>query len=153
MTTERIDPLAVIAVVSMNGGEALVLNRPVRFRYEEVGRDFIGSDGPFRDFLGYSPGSGHFKAFAGRELTLSMVDGTTRKVKDHWWSRLLPGCVSVALGGVESLRKCYVFSGGASIKPDDLAALRSEYTGCVYPYWDYEKVIKDAALAAFGRQG
>jgi len=30
----------------------------------------------------------------------------------------------------------------AAITPDELAALRATYTGCVYPYWDYEKVIK-----------
>jgi len=135
--------LEVVAVVSMNGnGEALVLNRPIRFVYERAGKDFIGADGPFRDVLRYSPGGGSFKAFGGREFPLLMADGSTETVKDHWWSSFFPGTVGAAYGSVESLKKCYVFYGGACITPADLAALRATYTGCVYPYWDYEKVLK-----------
>lgn len=131
--------LSVVAVVDMNGGEGLVLSRPLRFVYSRSGKDFIGSDGPFRDVLRYDRAS---DAFAGRELSLLMDDGSTETVKDHWWQSYFPGCVSVAFGDVESLRKCYVFSGGACISPFDLAALRATYTGCVYPYWDYERVVK-----------
>lgn len=134
--------LSVVAVVAMNGGEALVLNRPLRFIYEPDGKGFLGSDGPFRDVLYYEQGYGGFVAFAGRELSLPMADGSTRTVKDHWWSGSIKGYAGATYGDVESLRKCYVFSGGACIARDDLAALRATYTGCVYPYWDYEKVIK-----------
>lgn len=48
------DRLIVVAVVKFNAGEALVLNRPLRFVYEKVGNDFVGKDGPFKDFLYYS---------------------------------------------------------------------------------------------------
>lgn len=144
MDAKKVDvvtPLSVVAVVEMNGREALVLNRRISFVYEKVGNDYIGSDGPFRDALIYECGGGRLVAFAGRELSLCMTDGSIQKVKDHWWSSMLKGYSSVAYGDVESLEKCYVFFGGACIEADDLADLRSTYTGCVYPYWDYEKIV------------
>lgn len=140
-------PLLLIAVVSFNkDSEALVLNRPLQMVYEKVGQDYIGSDGPFRDRLAFSPGRGRFKAFAGREIRIRLADGSIESLKDHWWQSFLPDHVSVIHGSVESLKDCYVFGGGACIAPDDLAALRATYTGCVYPYWDYEKVIKFDAM-------
>lgn len=135
------EPLKVVAVVSVNKGEALVLNRPLDFIYERSGQDYIGSDGPFRDVLYYERSGGQFVAFGGRELSLTMSDGSIQKLKDHWWSGSQKGSVSVAWGDVESLKRCYVFMGGSCIHPDELAALRATYDGCVYPYWDYEKVI------------
>jgi hypothetical protein len=135
------DPISVVAVVSANGGEWLVLNRKLSFVYEKVGNDYIGTDGPFRDLLSYER-AGVMKAFAGRPMTLRMADGSDFIAQDHWWAHHIKGMTSVAYGDVESLRKCYVFSGGACIAPDDLATLRNAYTGCVYPYWGYEKVIK-----------
>ena len=134
-------PLSVVAVVKFNNGEALVLNRPLQLKYERVGNDYIGSDGPFRDALIYSRGSGRFVAFAGRELTIPMKDGSTQKLKDHWWSGSIDGYKHVTCSATESLKRCYVFS-GALCAPQALATLRSTYQGCVYPYRDYEKVIK-----------
>lgn len=138
----EVAPLSVVAVVLVNKSEALVLNRPLRFRYRKEGNDYIGRDGPFVDVLLYQSGTFPFKAFAGREITLAMEDGSTVVVKNRWWHSVRKGFASVAYGDVDSLRKCYVFYGGACIAPDDLKALRETYTGCVYPYWDYEKVIK-----------
>ncbi|WP_445336275.1 hypothetical protein ACSR9E_10145 [Citrobacter koseri] len=136
------EELKVVAVVQFNKGEALVLNRPLNFIYEEIGRDLIGSDGPFKRPLLHSPASEAFKAFAGSEMKLQMQDGSQRIVKDHWWSGSLPGHQSVTACDLESLRKCYVFYGGMGITADDFQALRESYNGCVYPYWDYERVIK-----------
>lgn len=139
------EALLVVAVVMVNDSEALVLNRPIRFSYERVGQDFLGSDGPLRDFLYYERGGGSFKAFAGRELSLQMADGSVEKLKDHWWSGTPKGCRDVIVGDVEALRACYVFS-SAQIEREAYAALRGTYTGCVYPYRDYEKVIKFDAM-------
>ncbi len=130
----------VVAVVKFNDGEALVLNRPIEFVYEEVGRDFVGSDGPFRDFLGYGR-DGSMKAFGGRELSLTMKDGSIRKIKDNWWATWKKGYKDVVLKDIDGLQRCYVFN-SAHITPEDYATLRGEYTGPVYPYWDYEKIIK-----------
>ncbi|OWG18289.1 hypothetical protein KDK82_1768 [Delftia sp. K82] len=134
-------PLSVVAVVQFNDEEALVLNRPLQLTYERVGNDYIGSDGPFRAALVYSHGSGRFVAFAGRELTIAMKDGTTQKLKDHWWSGSIKGYRDITRSDVESLKRCYVFS-SALCDPESFAALRSSYQGCVYPYRDYEKLIK-----------
>ena len=134
--------LKVVAVVDVNGREALVLNRPLKLLYERHGNDFVGSDGPFRNVLYYQRSSGRFVAFAGRELALQMKDGSVEKIKDHWWSGSMKGYESTTYSDVESLKKCYVFYGGTCIDPAEFAALRATYTGCVYPYWDYEKVIK-----------
>lgn len=136
------EELKVIAVVQINNSEALVLNRPLKFVYDEIGKDLIGSDGPFKRPLLYSPASAAFKAFSGSEMTLHMRDGSQRKVKDHWWSGCLPGYQGVTACDLESLKHCYVFFGGMAITPEDYQALRDSYTGCVYPYWDYEKLIK-----------
>lgn len=133
--------LKVVAVVQFNKDEALVLNRPINFTYEQVGNDYIGTDGPLTRALYYTRASAAFKAFAGSELTLRMKDGTVRKIKDHWWSGQPSEHIHVTVGDIESLKDCYVF-GGASIRREDFQALRESYTGCVYPYWDYEKVIK-----------
>lgn len=134
--------MSVVAAVSMNDGEGLVLNRPVRFVYERVGRDYIGADGPFKHTLVYQAGSGRFVAFAGRPLTLDMSDGSTVTVQNSWWNSMQPGHVGIAYSDVESLRRCYVFSGGATISPEDLAQLRATYSGRVYPYWDYEAALR-----------
>lgn len=142
MSKSATEDLRVVAVVQFNHGEALVLNRSVQFVYEQVGNDFVGKDGPFRDYLYYSRGG---SAFAGRELSLTMSDGSVKAIKDHWWHGTPKGAVDVPIGDVESLRKCYVFYSG-SLSQDDFLALRSTYTGCVYPYWDYEKVIKHKDL-------
>ena len=137
---EKANQLSVVAVVKFNAGEALVLNRPIRFVYEKVGNDFVGKDGPFSHFLYYSRGGGSFVAFAGRTLSLQMADGTVCNVKDHWWHGTPKGCVDAIIGDVESLQRCYVFGSG-SIQKEAYQALRDTYTGVVYPYWDYEKII------------
>jgi hypothetical protein len=128
----------VLAVVQFNQDEALVLNRPIKFVYHERGRSFVGVDGPFRDYLAYGGGSG---AFAGRELTLPMEDGSVRKIRDQWWAAVLDGYRDVVVHSLEELQRCYVFS-GAKVSAYDYSALRATYSGCVYPYWDYEKVIR-----------
>ncbi|WOJ09116.1 hypothetical protein [Citrobacter koseri] len=135
------EELKVVSVVQFNKGEALVLNRPANFIYEQIGNDYIGTDGPLTRALYYSRASAAFRAFAGSELTLMMTDGSVRKIKDHWWAGHMAGHVDAVVGDIESLKKCYVF-GPAQMTLEEYQALRETYTGCVYPYWDYERVIK-----------
>lgn len=133
--------LRVVALVEINKSVGIVLNRPIKLVYEKVGQDFIGKDGPFTSFLYYQQSTRHFRAFGGAELTLPLIDGSTVVVKNDWWSGLLKDHCRVAAGSVDELKKCYVFS-GVSIKERDLFDLKKSYSGRVYPYWDYEKVIK-----------
>lgn len=135
-------PISLVAVVDMNGGEALVLNRPLAYVYERDGNDYVGKDGPFKSRYAYERAHGRFVGFAGREIVLNMADGSMTTIKDHWWDNGMKGCVSVAANCIDVLKKCYVFFGCNHITPEDLAALRSTYTGCVYPYCEYEKLIK-----------
>lgn len=141
-TLEVADPMKIIAVVEFNKGEAFVLNRAPKFLYERQGNDLIATDGPFTAVYRYELPCGRFKAFAGREFDIPMLDGSTIKASGQYWASGLEGHLEVTWSIEERLRDCYVFFGGAMAKPDELAALRSEYNGCVYPYWDYEKVLK-----------
>ena len=65
------------------------------------------------DYLFYRPGTQN--AFAGRELTLTMKDGTISKIKDSWWDKgAYPEhgkFVSVGLGTIDKLRNCYGYAG------------------------------------------
>ncbi len=131
-------PIEVVAVVAVNDDEALVLNRPLQLRYHRDGKSFVGVDGPFRSHLMWSPERG---AFAGAELRLRMDDGTVEVIKDHWWASYPKGFRFVPVGDIAGLQRCYVYS-GCEISHEDFAALRSTYNGCVYPYWDYQKVIR-----------
>ncbi|MFU2318955.1 hypothetical protein [Rahnella sp. PCH160] len=133
--------LKVVAVVQFNKEEALVFNRPVSFTYELAGKDYVGTDGPLTNYLYFERAGGYFKAFAGSELTLNMKDGSVQKIKDHWWHGTKKDQIDIAVGDVDSLKKCYVFS-SASVSKSEFQALRDTYEGCIYPYWDYEKVIK-----------
>lgn len=137
MTTES--DLRVVAVVKVNGKEAFVLNRPINITYEKVGRDFIGSDGPFKDALAYD-NSGLGKAFAGRSFDLKMKDGSVETIKDHWWDVGIKGHVGITACDIDSLKRCYVFC-GYSASPEEIKALRDAYEGDIYSYRDYEKVI------------
>lgn len=135
------NPFSLVAIVKFNNEEAFVLDRPLHFIYKLVGNDFVGADGPFQDYLYYEKDCGSSVAFAGRELNLDMADGSVEKIKNHWWSGIQEGHKELTISSVEALKKCYVF-GSASIPKEQLVKLRASYSGCVYPYWDYEKVLR-----------
>lgn len=85
--------------------------------YEKIGTDFVGSavddDGDiiFSHFL-HKGSSG---AFGGRELALTMKDGSTQKIKDYWWDngyyRQHGEFVDIGAGTLEELQECYVYYG------------------------------------------
>jgi hypothetical protein len=133
--------LKIVAVVKFNDGEALILNRPLYFLYEFSGRDLIGGDGPFRYAYRYEAPSSRLKAFAGRKFDIPLKDGGSVAAHGQYWQSHISGTASVTYAAVEQLVKCYVFYGGACVDLEIYAAMRAEYTGCVYPYRDYEKVI------------
>lgn len=132
--------LKIVAVVSMNGSEALVLNRPLRFLYAQEGNDFIGRDGDFSYYYKYERGGGRFVAFAGRPVSIHLENGESKTLQDHWWHHVPTGVRSVSVCSNDELRKCYVFY-TANIEGDALKKLRETYTGEVFDYWDYKKAL------------
>ena len=58
-----------------------------------------------------------------------------------YWSTFRETWISITIGTVDRLIECYVFM-GTSGSIEDMHNMVSEYKGVVYPYRDYEKVIK-----------
>lgn len=149
--------LKIIAMVRCNRDWAYVFDRSISFKYLEEehggGKFLIGRDGPILDVLGYER-AGIKKAFAGREFSIRMEDGSIRTIKDDWWSCCPPkdyNATQITFNDVESLKRCYVYSSGYC-DPDVLANMVEEYDNKVrpnkvrdggwrYDYYDYEKVI------------
>lgn len=87
-----------------------------KITYEKVGSNYIGSaqtaDGRIiaSEFLKWEMWG---NAFAGRELTLQMKDGTTQKIKDHWFDcgsyKEHGEFIGIGAGTLEKLQDCYVY--------------------------------------------
>lgn len=87
-----------------------------KLTYEKVGSDYVGSvidaDGNiiFSDYLKWQQ---YGDAFASREISLGMKDGTIQKIKDHWFDygsyKPHGEFVGIGSGTLESLQDCYVY--------------------------------------------
>lgn len=143
-------PYKVEAVVKFNDREALVLDKFPRVKYERHGGYLFGIDeyGVFVNVYYYEEPSGRFQAFAGHEFDIPMVDGTVTKAKGQWWdggadalATFLGGkIIRVIIRAIKDLQECYVFSGLWADKIE-YEKLRRAYTGKVYEYREYEKLI------------
>ena len=90
---------------------------------------------------------GSMKAFAGRELTLQMSDGSTRVVKDNWWSAGSSAWAAehgVELRGIsystlDDMLDCCVFY-ASIMRAERLQELINEFyeTHPNYSPWDYD---------------
>lgn len=154
--------MKILEIVKFNNGFAYVVDEPEPLVYhEETVRDTIlcrdrrmlvgeSPDGRM-DFLTFQHLGGHFKAFAGRELTLQMTDGSTRKVKDDWWSEgstnwaiaHKTSVVGFTYNTLPRLADCYVFY-GSSIRQDRLDAMLAEFKEAHpnYTPWAYDAYEK-----------
>lgn len=149
MKNSDLPAIKIDALVKFNSGVAMVLNRKPNYKYQRDGNILWAKDGPFYDCYGYGSPSGTWKAFAGRKFELPMIDGSVTKCNGQWWDKDLDvlseklnlDLGSVTIGTVSNLKSCYVFSGTSGNKPE-IEALAEAYEGVIYPYWDYEKVIK-----------
>lgn len=139
---KELPPFKIEAVVKFNHGEGLVLNRNPNYVYRRVSPTLLlAEDGPFCSVYGFQAPQGRFKAFAGRKFDIPLEDGTVEKAHGQWWDCGYTGKVQVIYKSKASLEECYVFA-GALADPIGLAALREEYTGCVYPYSEYDTLLK-----------
>ena len=118
--------------------------------YEKIGNDYIGSvtddNGNiiFSEHLGYE----HFgNAFGGREISLQMKDGSTQKIKDHWftWGSYKPHGDFMGIGGgtLESLQNCYCYC-SYNINVDTFQKMLDDYYSREkeYEYYEIEKWAK-----------
>ena len=150
------EPIKILAVVQFNSGEAYVLNRRPEYIYQRDGNLLWAHDTGFYNVYKYdaprrpiNPNWSGWQAFAGRKFTLPMKDGSVTECTGQWWDagqgeiskKLNITLEHVTMETIPGLIKCYVFC-GSSIESEYREKLRSEYTGCVYPYREYEKLIK-----------
>ena len=133
-------PIKIIAVVKFNKGEAYVFNRKPVFLFEKFGKELVAKDGPFEARYHYQEPTERWKAFAGREFSIPMLDGSKIEASGQWWHHVNTDLAHITYETVEGLLHCYVFT-GCDAEPEAINILRAEYDGPVYPYYDYEKVI------------
>jgi len=139
------------AVVKFNNSEALVLSEHPKILYERYGNYLFGLDeyGVFCDCYKYGRPSKGWEAFAGRKFKIPMTDGSFIDAHGQWWDggaqefakTLGSEIISVTIRTKAELKNCYVFCGCRADKVEYLK-LRSQYTGDVFGYWDYEKLLK-----------
>ena len=142
------DPIKILAIVQFNKGEAYVLNHSPEYVYERDGNILWAHDTGFYSVYAYDRPSERWQAFAGRKFDLPLKDGGVEHCHGQWWDggqaklseKLGITLESVTIETISGLQKCYVFC-GSSIESEYREKLRTEYTGCVYPYYEYEKII------------
>lgn len=139
----------IIAIVKFNQGEAYVFENDIKLEYTKHGNStIIGTDGTF--YVGYHKHHDRYaQAFAGRKFELKLTDGTVEKCDGQWWSgfddkakEVIGGDpIHVVANCLDSLKRCYVFT-GYDASEESLKTLRDDYTGKVYEYYEYDKIIK-----------
>lgn len=96
-----------------------IFNEIPEVTYEKIGSDYIGSavdeEGNiiFSELLKYEGHTEAFKAFAGRELTLTMKDGSIKEIKNDWWDHgSYPPhgkFINIGAGTLQDMQRCFVF--------------------------------------------
>jgi len=141
----------IIAMVKFNNGEAIVLENETELKYTKYGSDtIIGTDGCFITCYRYETPDENWKAFSGRKFDLPLTDGTIEHCYGQWWDAITETArkiindkiIRVTACDIKSLKECYVFYGYYA-KKTDIENLRSGYTGKIYDYWEYDKLLKN----------
>lgn len=146
--------MKIIAKVKFNDGFAYVLDQKIELEYEQLkDNSLIGFDKSktFYDYYSYKIEKG-FKAFGGREISLKMTDGTTRIIKDYWWSSSLifskkyfkndnVSFIRVVANDENSLFNYFVFYEYYANK-EAFEKLEKEYNGKIYEYKNLEKICR-----------
>ena len=142
--------MKIEALVEMNGGLAIVLDKPVSLIYKRIGYHTIyGTNGLFYTCYGYSEPTKAFQAFAGREFDIKLEDGEVVHANGQWWDKnqnivekeLSIELTHIPVSNIESLRNCYVFTGYEADK-DKIYNFIGSYDGPIYGYDEYDKILK-----------
>jgi len=140
----------IIAKVKFNDGIAIVIKESPKLVFKKEGDLMWGTDGLFYTCYENQGCGKTWKAFAGRKFEIPLENGEVEKCYGQWWDagqtrlsknlNIRLGCATV--GVLEKLKKCYVYC-GYNVDFDKYQSLLVEYSHLpVFPYRDYEKVIK-----------
>jgi len=152
----------LIALVKMNDGVALVLDRMPVLKYKKIGSSgLLGSDGDFFDFM-YIRHERMAKAFGGRKFELPMENGDPMQCSGQVWDGANQdhyqyfGCSdykefwklfsSAPISTVDRLRDCYVFSSNR-LFIGTFESMVASYEGKIYEYYEYERLINPERYA------
>lgn len=142
--------IKIIAKVRYNDGYAYVLNRNVNFLYTKMDHEtIIGYDEEIYQFFKKDTFCQRWKAFGGLKFELNLTDGTTEKCFGQWWDGITKTAQELFKGkrmchfsfsSKDNLKKCYVYS-GCWCDSEWLEKLDAEYTGKIYDYYEYERML------------
>jgi hypothetical protein len=146
----------IISVVKFNDGEAFVLKEKPKMVYTKYGKDtIIGTDGIFYIFFGFEYPTPRREAFSGRAFDIQLETGEVIKCSGQWWDKITKRAIDVlgindtdnkivyaTANSLDKLKECYVFTGYKSLS-SKIEEFRKSYTGKVYDYWEYEKIVKN----------
>jgi hypothetical protein len=142
--------MKIIKLVKQNNHYSAIFDIIPKITYEKIGSDYIGSsvdsDGTIiaSDFLGYDSWG---KAFGGREIVLTMKDGSIQKIKDYWydwgWYKKHGEFISIGAGTLEKLQRCFVYF-SYNINKDKFDEMVEEYLSRdkLYSYKEVEDWCK-----------
>jgi len=112
-----------------NRSLGIIVDEIPELTFEEKGKSLIGTDEQnlFNWYLKYDSCG---NAFAGREITLKMKDGETRKIKNNWFDHGTYDdeneYISIGIGTLEDMQNCFVFT-SKNIRKDSFDLLMNEY--------------------------
>lgn len=140
----------IIAKTTFNDGIAIVLEKRPELVYQKQGIYMWGTDGLFYSCYKNEGMGRTWKAFAGRKFTITLEGGETVECKGQWWDagqRQVEKILGITLGGatvgnIESLKRCYVYS-GYSVDVEKYRELLEKYSHLpIIDNRDYEKIIR-----------
>ncbi len=140
----------IIAKTTFNARIAVVLDKRPELVYQKRGVYIWGTDGIFYQCYKNEGMGRTWKAFAGREFTITLEGGEVIECKGQWWDAgqrevekilgITLGCATV--GTIESLKRCYVYA-GYTVDVQKYRNLLEKYSHLpVIDNRDYEKIIR-----------
>jgi hypothetical protein len=137
------------ALVKFNNRVALAFDEKIKLTYRRLDKFIYGTDGTFYSCYYYEKPFGAFHAFGGSKFNIHLESGEVVECCGQWWdggydalSKILGiELVHATAKDIDSLKDCYVYSGYHADK-SKLDEIISSHDGPVFPYFDYEKLIK-----------